>query len=183
MISMMKIGLVRHFKVNHPLPEKKLLSKQQVIDWFAGYDRTEDLGYKAVDLGDHQWKRCYSSTMTRAIHTAGHIYQGKITQIPELCELDILHRLSGRFRLPLLVWAVIVRIKSFSKNSDTDSFNAGITKFLDGLVTSGQTDTLIVSHWFVMRVLRKELLRRGFSGKRFKSGEYGTLYVFEKEEG
>ena len=44
----MRIGLVRHFKVNHPYPEKRILTKSDVINWFADYDSTENLHYKTV---------------------------------------------------------------------------------------------------------------------------------------
>lgn len=175
----MRIGLVRHFKVDHPFPGKKLLSKSEVIKWFEDYDGTENIQYKAVDLHGIDWKRCYSSTMIRSVNTAKHIYKDEITKIPELCELDILHRLSDKIKLPFLVWGLIVRIKSFSSNNDTDKFTQGIAAFVDKLISDNQEDTLIVSHWFVMRVIRQELIKRGFAGDKFRSNEYGTLYVFE----
>lgn len=38
---------------------------------------------------------------------------------------------------------------------------------------------LILRDYFVMRVIRQELFKRGFAGKKIKSNEYGKLYVFE----
>jgi hypothetical protein len=84
----MRIGLVRHFKVNHPFPERRLLTKSDVIKWFADYDNTLDLEYKKVDLSDIRWKHCYSSPMLRTVNTANHIFDGQITEIPALKELD-----------------------------------------------------------------------------------------------
>lgn len=176
----MKIGLVRHFKVNHPFPEKILLSKKEVIKWFEDYDNTENLQYMPVDLASKDWKRCYSSTLARTFNTAQHIYEGEIVQVPELKELNILHLLSNRIKLPFLLWGLIVRIKSFSSNKDIHAFEGGITAFVDKLIANNESETLIVSHWFVMRILRKELIKRGFTGSKFKSGEYGKLYVFER---
>ena len=98
----MKIGLIRHFKVNHPFPDKRLLSKSEVIQWFAQYDKTENIQYKTVALGTTHWKRCYSSTLLRAVQTAHHIYNGEIITTPELRELDIRHRLSDRLKLPFI---------------------------------------------------------------------------------
>ena len=175
----MRIGLVRHFKVDHPFPNKKLLSKAEVIKWFEEYDNTENIQYKTVDLQDIDWKRCYSSTMVRSVNTAKHIYSEEIVKVPELSELDILHRLSNKIKLPFLIWGLIVRIKSFSSNKNTDQFKRGIAAFIDNLLTGEQEDALIVSHWFVMRVIRHELIRRGLVGDKFRSNEYGTLYVFE----
>jgi hypothetical protein len=174
----MKIGLVRHFKVQHPFPSKALLSKSDVIDWFVYYDATENVQFKNVDLHDIEWTRCYSSPMARALQTARHIYQGKIVQAPELAELAILHRLPGRIKLPFLVWGLLVRIKSFSSNKDTQNFKQAIADFVDSVIAKNEGDVLIVSHWFVMREIRQVLIKRGFTGDDFRSNEYGVLYVF-----
>lgn len=177
----MKIGLVRHFKVNHPFPGKRLLSKSEVIQWFAEYDNTVHLEYKAVDLGVTNWRRCYSSPMIRAVKTANHIYNGAIVEIPELKELDILHRLPDSLKLPFMIWGLIVRIQSFSSNSDTNKFKNSIIHFIDSVIADNEDDVLIVSHWFVMRVIQKELIKRGLAGDSFKSNDYGTLYVYERK--
>ena len=176
----MKIGLVRHFKVNQPFPEKKLLSKSDVIKWFAEYDNTANIEYKKVDLSDINWKHCYSSPMIRAVNTANHIYNGQISEIKELKELDILHQLSDRLKLPFIIWGIIVRIKSFSSNKDTSEFKNKIVAFIDDVIANNESDVLIVSHWFVMRVIQKELIKKGLYGDNFKSNDYGTLYVYER---
>src|SRR5687767_2385775 len=150
----MRIGLVRHFKVNQAFPEKRLLTKSDVINWFADYDSTPEIEYKKVDLSNIQWKYCYSSPMLRAINTANYIFDGQITEIPELKELDILHRLSDKWKLPFLAWGLIVRIKSFSPNKDTAAFKNEIIAFVDKIIAGNESDVLIVSHWFVMRVIR-----------------------------
>lgn len=175
----MKIGLVRHFKVNHPFPDKIFLSKLEVIKWFEEYDKTENIQYKLVDLHGIDWKQCYSSTMIRAVNTANHIFGGNILKATELQELDIIHRLSDKIKLPFILWGLIVRIKSFSTNNDTVNFKNQIIAFVDQILSNDKSETLIVSHWFVMRVIRQELLKRGFVGDHFKSNEYGTLYVYE----
>lgn len=175
----MRIGLVRHFKVNHPFPNKFLLSKVEVIKWFAEYDNTKNLEYKNVDLSHINWQHCYSSPMVRALSTANYIYNGQISEITELKELDILHRLSDKLKLPFIIWAIIVRIKFISSNKDTNEFKNSIADFLDNVIARNENNVLIVSHWFVMRVIRKELIQRGLSGDNFKSNEYGTLYVYE----
>jgi hypothetical protein len=120
--------------------------------------------------------------MIRAINTANHIYRGEIVIINELQELDIVHRLPDRIKLPFILWGLIVRIKSFSSNNDTDKFKTGIIDFVDKMLANDKGDVLVVSHWFVMRVIRHELIKRGFVGDNFKSNEYGTLYVYECED-
>ena len=178
----MKIGLVRHFKVNHPFPEKTFVTKSDVKQWFADYDSALEIEYKNVDLAGIQWKRCYSSTMIRAIKTAGHIYKGEIVEMAELKELDILHRLPDGLKLPFMVWGAMVRLLSFTSNKDTHDFKNRIISFIDNVLSNHEDDILIVSHWFVLRVIRKELMKRGLTGADFKSDDYGTLYVYERSK-
>jgi hypothetical protein len=178
--EVMKIGLVRHFRVNHAFPESKFLSKTQVVEWFAQYDSATNLEYKKVELTPINWQRCYTSPMVRAISTARHIYNGEIIEVPELKELDILHQLPDRLRLPFFVWGLWVRIKSFSRNHDNNEFQRRIAAFLDKVLSNDESDVLIVSHWFVMRMIRKELIRRGLHGSNFRSNDYGTLYIYQQ---
>lgn len=176
----MKIGLVRHFHVQKPLPEKKLLSRDDVIQWFAEYDHTETLDYKHVDLAGIPWQHCYASPMHRAVSTAQHIYTGPISKITALQELNILHQLPGRIRLPFLFWSTLVHVKSFFSNPDTDAFRNNIRAFLDTIMARPDSNILIISHWFVMRVMQQELIKRKFTGNRSKSIDNGTLYLFER---
>jgi hypothetical protein len=177
----MKIGLVRHFKVKHNFPDKTLLSKADVIKWFEDYD-VAGVEFKEVYLNDINWKQCYSSPLDRALNTARHIYQGEVTTVTALRELDILHRLPNRMKLPFMVWGILVWINSILPNRHTSEFRNGIITFIDRQLSISQSDDtiLIVSHWFVMRIIRKELLKRGLSGGKFKSDDYGVLYVFER---
>jgi broad specificity phosphatase PhoE len=177
----MKIGLVRHFKVNHLFPAKTFLSKAEVISWFADYDNTTNLEYKEVNLRDIDWKACYSSTMIRAVNTASYLYKGKIHKIPELKELDILHQLPDTIRLPFLVWGILVRIQSLTLKNETSEFKRKISSFLEKILIEEENEILIVSHWFVMKVIREELLRRGFKGEKFNNPENGRIYIFESE--
>jgi len=176
----MKIGLVRHFKVDHSFPMKRWFSKSEVLEWFVAYDSTTSIQYKDVDLYGINWKRCYSSPMIRAIQTAKHIFKGEIVEKQGLKELDILHQLPDRIMLPFIMWGIIVRVKSLFLNSDTRNFERRISECIDDIIKHSDNDTLIVSHWFVMRVIQKELIKRGFTGGSIKSNDYGVLYIFER---
>lgn len=178
----MKIALIRHFKVNQSFPKQPLLSKSELIKWFLDYDSATDLEYKKVDLSPINYQRCYSSPMIRAVNTAKHIYGGEIIEIEELTELAILHRLPGWLKLPFIVWAVIVRLRSLGSNSCTKQFRDRVIGFVDRLTASQEGHTLVVSHWFVMEIIQVELLRRGFIGDIFKSAEYGKVYIYEHGE-
>ncbi len=175
----MKIGLIRHFKVNQPFPKKMWLNKSEVIQWFEEYESAK-MESKEVDLCGIDWKKCYSSSLNRAVNTARQIHDGEIIVAEELKELDILHLLPDRIKLPFTIWGLLVRIKSFASNKNTNEFRNNISTFTDELLLKNNSNILVVSHWFVMKLLQKELIKRGAKGELFKSPDYGKVYVFER---
>ncbi len=177
----MKIGLIRHFKVKHKYPENVLVSLDDVMLWFEGYE-TAEIDQAHVDLHGIEFKRCFTSSAERAIKTAGIIFKGEKTILHELRELDVLPLLNNKGRMPFLMWAILVRIKASSSNRITDEFRNKISAFLDELLSKNTDDVLIVSHGFVMMYIQKELKRRGFEGIGFRVPKNGKLYVFEKED-
>lgn len=174
----MKIGLVRHFKVKHKRPKKFLISRQEIEDWFKGYE-TADIDYRPTDLQDVDWKKCFSSPVDRAYKTANSIYKGNIQQSDHLKELEILPLLDKKGKLPFLMWGLHIRSRSLNTNKITEAFQSRIQAFVDELLQENQEDVLVVSHGFVMMSLQKELIRRGFQGRKFASPENGKLYVFD----
>ncbi len=176
----MKIGLVRHFKVKQAYPGKVWLTKPEVIKWFDDYDLAE-VECREANFLEAGWKVCYTSPLKRAVKTAGRIYHGPTEKVDALKELDVLYLLPAGIKLPFLVWGLLVRIKFLASNKDTHEFRLGIKLFLDNLVLENEAEVLIVSHWFVMKILQEELVKRGFAGHNFRSPGYGTLYVFEKK--
>ena len=175
----MQIGLIRHFKVNLPYSKKALLTKAAVVEWFAAYE-TAKTTHQEVDLRGIDWQQCFSSTCYRAINTAEQIYRGEIARLDMLRELDVLHLLPGNIRLPFLVWGALVYRTSISANPVTTGFRQKMNDFLDDLLSGNHDNVLIVSHWYVMRLLQKELIQRGFRGDSFTSAVNGKLYVFSR---
>jgi broad specificity phosphatase PhoE len=174
-----KIGLVRHFKVNHAFPKKWFLSKAEIEAWFEGYASAEVIPAE-VELGGVEWQKCFSSSLSRSIHTANHFYKGDIIQLDVLQELNALPLLATNLRLPFLLWAIVVRLKYSSNDPVTVAFRQSIIKFVDELLQQEKDDVLIVSHGFVMTCIQNELTSRGFTGKKFGAPAHGKVYVFEK---
>ena len=173
----MKIGLLRHFKVKQPYPRKFLLAKSEVIKWFEDYEVAE-LEFQPVDLQNINWEICYSSSLNRAAVTANHIYPGEIVLVDALKELDILHLLPDKIKLPFIFWAILVRIKYASDAEAVRHFKQKISEFADAVLQENK-NVLIVSHWFVMKVLETELAKRKVVGANVKSASYGKIYLFE----
>lgn len=175
----MKIGLIRHFKVKIKSPGKFLLSADEMTDWFDEYAAAEII-HAAVDMRDEDWQHCFSSPLPRAMETACAIFPGEIVSADVLQELNVLPMLNKKLRLPAAIWGISILIKSTSGNAVTRQFSKNLSAFVDQLLDGYNQPLLVVSHGFVMMYLQKELLRRGFSGERFRLPENGKVYLFEQ---
>lgn len=178
----MKIGLVRHFEVVGGMP-RKWLTNAELHHWRTHYEQA-DIISKPVDLGGIQWSQCISSTSKRAVLTARHIYPGQLTHLDELREPDINPFTTGRIKLPFPGWqwvTIMAWITSHSSQSAVKrKFLNNIDCVIRAYVANRSDDLLIVSHAGVMMFLRKELLRLGYNGPKFRTADHGRLYIFEK---
>ena len=177
----MRIGLVRHFPVQEPWPSG-WITASYLQDWRARYDAAE-VRPGPIDVGAVAWQRCFSSDLKRAYVTAQVAYAGTILQTPLLREVETLPFATGRLRLPLWAWRLCYRLAWLtghkSQRPARDDLNRRIRAMADQL-EADSVHTLVVSHAGVMHYLRKELLRRGFRGPRFKLAEHSRLYAFER---
>lgn len=177
----MKIGLIRHFRVMKDYPKDKwFYTANEVSQWFAQYDLAE-IEYSDPQIDISEWNVCYASTMSRALKTAKHLYQGEIIELDELREISA-PVYKRKMRLPFIGWALLIRFSYyFNKQTKIDIKDAQdkIRKVIDDIMASGQEDVLIVSHAALMVYMRKELVKRGFSGPKFNIPSNGELYVFE----
>lgn len=177
----MRIGLVRHFPVTEPWP-RGWVTSDDLQRWRVRYDAANPI-VGPIDVSAVAWQRCLSSDLRRAAVTAQTAYSGPITQTPLLREADVPALPTGKLRLPVWGWRMLLRLLWFtghqSQRAARDAFNARIKAIADRLEQE-PVDTLVVSHAGVMFFLRKELLRRGFTGPKFGVAENARLYVFER---
>ena len=176
-----RIGLIRHFEVKKPLPSG-WMTAAQLIQWREDYEAAE-VTVGTVDLGGLSWTHCWSSDASRACVTARTAFSGTITQWPELREAEVPPFATGNLRLPVWCWRVLLRLSWYfghrSQRPARDAFLQRVRLMADKLVAQKE-DTLVFCHAGVMHFLRKELLRRGFTGPRFTLAHHARLYVFEK---
>lgn len=177
----MKIGLIRHFKVKLKYPRKLLLSYDEVYNWYIEYNRA-DVEIKNVDLSGGNWKKCFASPLHRAQVTVNSVYNGDVTVIEALKELDVLPVLKGTRRKPFLIWGLMLKIHSTRKNYITEKFEAGLSAFMDEILAGDKCDTLLFCHGFVMTYLQQELRKKGFKGSGFLIPAYGKVYVYENDK-
>jgi broad specificity phosphatase PhoE len=177
----MKIGLVRHFKVDQQMPKGFLIDYDALTDWFTKYDEA-DVHYTHVDLSAVNWERCYTSTMSRAYNTARHIYKGEIQPLDDLREVSVLDLMNKKRKLPIILWAILIKRKTLSANEITASTKKKLADFVDAILLKHEKEILIVSHGFIMMLLQQELLARGFSGEQFRNPKNGKVYIFENQD-
>ncbi|MCR8634929.1 histidine phosphatase family protein [Paenibacillus radicis (ex Xue et al. 2023)] len=181
----MKIGLVRHFRVLKQLPEKRWISPEELTRWFDEYD-TCDIEIGQTDLSSVEWKRCYSSDLPRAAATAQTIFNGEIIFMKDLREIHypLFSKMINQ-PLPFMLWAILIRTAWFINHKCLTENKADVQSRINAaldhiLKPEFEEDVLIVSHGALMMNMRKELIRRGFSGPKFSTPENGKLYLFEK---
>lgn len=176
----MKIGLVRHFKVQKDFPKGRRFSASEVEQWFREYDLA-DIEVGNTDLGGIEWNRCYTSTMPRARLTAEKIFVGTIEAKEELKEIPA-PKFSTKLKLPFIGWFILIRLSLIVNKQtrlDVELARERIGKVLDEAVSPDGGNVLIVSHGALMIFMGKELRRRGFRGPKLKFPANGKLHIYE----
>lgn len=172
---------MRHFPVQQAMPSG-WMTAADLYQWREKYDASEPMPGE-IDLGSHVWPRCISSDLKRAFITAQAAHAGEISQTSLLREPVLNQFRTGKLLLPFWLWKLILRLSWFSghraQRSVREDFERNI-KVVADLLERDAIDTLVVSHAGVMLYLRAELLKRGFTGPKFKWAENAKLYVFEK---
>lgn len=178
----MRIGLLRHFKVN--CPHKRMMTSSEFREWSEKYEVSKVIK-KKVDMYGIEWDVCYVSDLPRAITTAKEVYSGKIKIDKLLREVDnapFIH--TERIRLPFELWHICGRLawyfKSNSQPETIEGTKRRINQFLDKIDWSKE-NILIVFHGFMLYNFQRELRKRGFKGEKLKLVKNGVLYEYVKE--
>lgn len=179
----MKIGIVRHFKVNCPAP--KFMNSDEFIEYQNNYD-IESVIKNEVNLDEKMWSVCYCSTLPRAVTTAESIYHGKIIKTDLLREVPMSPRRKTKHRLPWFWWNVDARL-AWTQNHKSQKEGSAETqkrvkKFLEMINFESNQNILIVSHGFVTFTLVRKLKKLGFKGEIPIHVRNGQLYVLDNSE-
>ncbi|WLR57025.1 histidine phosphatase family protein [Mesobacillus subterraneus] len=178
----MKIGLLRHFKVTLGYP-RKLVTSQELLSWQQEYNESK-IEEVVIDHQGQKWSKCYSSDLERAKITASRAFKGNIIFLEDLREMSLYPVVKTQMRLPLWLHVTLIRLAWFlGHNSQKESKKEvirRINKVLDEALVHDE-DILIVGHGGIMMFMRKELLKRGFSGSKFNRPENATVYIFDNE--
>lgn len=169
------LQLIRHFPVRYSF--RPLLRGTELTQAMIDYDNPE-----LLDIPDNIPElscrcRLYSSDLNRARITAELIFKKHPITDSRLREFVFEPVLPSSWKLPGWLWGVLGRY--FASQKKNESFRAPIIEFLEELLATNN-DATIVCHGYVMYVLQKELLRRGFFGKKFTTPKHATPYVFTR---
>lgn len=176
----MKIGIVRHFKVNCPAP--RFMNSDDFITYQKNYD-IESVIENEVNLDQKMWSVCYCSTLPRALTTAERIYSGTIIRTDLLREVPMSPPRKAKHRIPGFWWSVNSRFAWFWNHKSQKEGRTGTEKrvkeFLRMIDFEKGDNVLIVSHGFVSFTLVRMLKKMGFRGKVPIRIRNGQLYVLD----
>ena len=154
----------------------------QLQAWLHEYE-IADVRRGSADLGGTLWPCCISSDARRAYLTATAISSGPIIQTDLAREVEFAEFRTGRLRLPVWAWGLILRLSWVtghrSQRACRDGLRRRVLKLADQLEESTD-DTLVVSHAGLMMSLSAELRRRGFTGPRLGVAKHAQVYVYER---
>ncbi|MDI9508991.1 MAG: histidine phosphatase family protein [Clostridiales bacterium] len=179
----MRIGLIRHFKVD--CPHKKMMTAEEFSEWSRKYEKAKVIK-KKVEMYGIEWDICYVSDMPRALVTAKDLYEGKPVIDKLLREVDNAPFINTkRIKLPFFLWHICGRLAWYFKFKSQPESIVGtrrrINKFLDNIDWT-KDNILIVFHGFMIYNFQKELRKRGFKGEKLKTVKNGVLYEYVREE-
>lgn len=178
----MKIGLIRHFKVN--LKKSSFMSSEEYNKYVSDYDISEVIPNEIVV--DKEWDKCYCSSLSRAITTAKTVYDGELIITDKLIEIPSVAWMNIRFRIPYNVWALLNRFawirNHTSQPEGRKTTLKRVNEILDIILKEKNKNILIVSHAGTLYEVQKLLFKKGFRGNYFIKPRNGKLYIFENKK-
>lgn len=179
----MKIGLVRHFKVDYKA--KKMMSSNDFEEYVISYDNAAVI-QNEIDGEHSKWNKCYCSDLTRAIITAKSIYDKELEITDLLREVKMYPVKRLRIRMPSFLWSISSRV-AWKLNHSSQLETANNTRkrakeFLRKLDLNSDENILIVSHGFFLMTLIDELRLLGFKGEIPKKMKNGYMYILKNDK-
>lgn len=178
----MKIGLIRHFKVN--LKKNRFMTSKEYNQYMFEYDRSEVIPNEVVI--DKEWDKCYCSTLSRAMTTAKTVYDGEIITTDKLIEIPSAAWKDTNIRVPYILWTILNRI-AWTRNHMSQPEGRKVTikrinEIMDLILKEKDKNILIVSHAGTLYEIQKILIGKGFRGDHFIKPRNGKLYIFKNRE-
>jgi len=173
----MKLILVRHLKVNYRW--KSFYNSKGYEKACADYDLSGVVDSGFVKCSEFE---VITSTMIRSVQTSKIIF-GKDPDFTDdsICEVPMKPFITTSILFPKIMWDVVGRIqwrlgiKTQAENY-LDSINR-INKFIDKLVLQDR-NYIVICHGWVIKLMIKQLKKKGFSGQQPLYIKHGVLYEY-----
>ncbi len=177
----MKLGLVRHFKVDQTIDEK-YLTPEKFDTAIKEYDLCSVIP-NGLEINSSEWDICYCSSLPRAITTAETIYNKEIIKTNLIVEVPISSFTKRNIKLPLFIWHLTARIAWYkSHHSQTEDIHATkqrIEEFYKLISNSRHENVLVVAHGYFLKVFYEVMKKKGYRGDVELNIKNGKLYVLE----
>lgn len=178
----MRIGLIRHFKVD--LKKNTFMTSRQYNEYTKNYDISGVIPNELVI--DKEWDKCYCSSMSRAITTAKTVYHGEIIISDKLVEIPSKAFVNIEIPLPYYFWTLLGRF-GWIRNHISQPEGKKVTvervnEIIDTILKAEHKNILIVSHAGTLYEVKKVLKKKGFKGEGFIKANNGKLYIFENKD-
>jgi broad specificity phosphatase PhoE len=179
----MKIGLFRHFKVDHRSPG--FCNSEEYDKSCLDYEHGKIIIPGRIHRLSGEYGVCYVSSKQRAVDTARLVYEGEIIITDKLVEIPLRAIYNTKLKLPFKLWNIINRtgwLFNSKRVPETKSQSLErVDRFLADLMTgkNNSASVLIVSHGLFLATLQIQLSKMGFKGEPFFRADHGVLYEFE----
>jgi broad specificity phosphatase PhoE len=175
----MTVTLIRHYKVIHA--RQRRYTPAGYLSALKEYDDA-DVANQHVQL-PREYQRIITSTLKRTRQTLGFLYgQREHEQTPLLDEVPMAPFTDKDREYDAAFLDVMARIQWAFNNPrqpETKAMTvARANAFVDGFLREGAS-CLVIGHGFFFRILSREMLKRGFSGKAIvymRNGECCTFH-------
>lgn len=111
----MRIGLIRHFKVDCKKPAT-FMSSVEFSAWVRHYDEASIFDMEVEGLDD-DWDHCFVSDLPRTVETARKICHCPLTETSLLREVPLSPFIRTSWKLPHILWNPGGRIAWFLSRS------------------------------------------------------------------
>ncbi len=176
----MKVGLIRHFKVDYSL-NKGCITAQQFAESMSAYDKAPVIKNNLI-INENEWDICFCSTLPRAVETARFLFKKEIILTDLLCEVPLMPFTNKKYKLPSIIWHIGGRIAWYKNKSSQPETFAETSKRIDNLLEllkeSRKENILLVSHGFFMRVFTERIKKLRFQGYIDRRPRNAKLYTF-----
>ena len=177
----MKLGLVRHFKVDFP-SQKRFMNSDDFKRSMEVYDSSPVIK-KEINIKPDNWDVRFSSTMSGAITTAKAIFPEEIVTTADIREVQMYPYFQSNHKFPSIFWGILARFgwhrSHPSQVENKNSTSERIDNFFSTVISCNKENVLVVTHGFFMRLLAERLIKEGFKGKCDPIPKNGVLYIFK----